>query len=62
VTELLWIFPILLAIALVLGASRGERIGKILRESSLSFVRLTLGTALVCAVLQVLLLLVFRVF
>jgi hypothetical protein len=61
VSELIWIFPILVSVALVLGACRGRDMGKILREASLSFIRLTVGIAIVCAVLQLFLLLVVRV-
>ena len=60
-TELIWIVPILLSVALVLGTCRGRTVRKIVGEASKSFVRLILGIALVCAVLQILLLLVVRV-
>ncbi|MHC4470435.1 MAG: hypothetical protein ACYTDY_06415 [Planctomycetota bacterium] len=61
-SELLWILPILVAVALILGTCRGESLGKILAESSLSLVRLTVGIVIVCVVLQALLLGVLRVF
>lgn len=60
-SELIWIVPILVSVALVLGACRGRNMRKILREASFSFVRLTLGIALVCVILQLFLLLVVRV-
>lgn len=60
--ELLWILPVLAAVALILGTCRGESLGKIMRESSLSLVRLTVGIVIVCVVLQVMLLGVLRVF
>jgi hypothetical protein len=52
VKELLFILPILAAIAVVLGATRGEAIGKIFGEAGKSFGRLVLGIAILCVVLQ----------
>ncbi|MCU0728065.1 MAG: hypothetical protein MUE73_20135 [Planctomycetes bacterium] len=56
--EMLFILPILATIALVLGATRGEVLGKILREAGRSFAKLVVGIAILCVVLQGILLLV----
>ena len=51
-TELLWIFPILASIALILGGCRGETMDRILSESGKSFLRLVVGIFLLCVLLQ----------
>ena len=60
--DLLWAFPILAAIALVLGACRGREIGRILGEAGKSFVKMVIGIAALCAILQLILFVVPRVF
>ena len=60
-SEILWILPALISVALVLGACRGRTLAKIGREAGLSFLRLAAGIAIVCVILQVVLLLVVRV-
>ena len=53
--ELLFLFPILLAIALVLGGTRGETLAAIFGESGKSFARLVLGIAALCVAVQIVL-------
>ena len=57
-SELLWIFPILASIALVLGGCRGVTMARMLKESGLSFARLVVGVTVLCIGVQVLLLIV----
>ncbi len=58
----LWILPILTVIAIVLGTCRAECLPRILRESGLSFMRLTVGITIVCVALQALLFVIPRIF
>ncbi len=55
---MLWIFPILLTIALVLGGCRGQTLKRITKEATRSFVKLVVGMTLLCVAVQLLLLLV----
>ena len=57
-----WILPILTMIAVVLGTCRAETFPLILRESGLSFMRLTVGIAIVCVALEGLLFVIPRIF
>jgi hypothetical protein len=50
--EFIFLAPILVTIALVLGGSRAEKLGGILNEARKSFVRLVVGIFLLCVVLQ----------
>jgi hypothetical protein len=59
-SALIWIFPILLAIAVVLGGTRAETLDRISVEAGKSFLRLTVGMTLLAVVLQVLLYAVTR--
>jgi hypothetical protein len=56
--ELIWLLPISLVVALVLGGCRGETFGVILKESSKSFLRIVIGIAIICVALQLILMLV----
>ena len=60
--DLLWLFPILAAIAVVLGACRGRQLPEIFTEASKSFVKMVLGIAALCVVLQLILFVVPMVF
>ena len=53
--ELVWLVPISLSIAFVLGGCRSETYKGIAREAGKSFLRIILGIALVCLVLQAIL-------
>jgi hypothetical protein len=53
--EVLWILPALALIALVLGSCRGETVGRILRESARSFVKLVVGMVLLAVAVQLVL-------
>jgi len=53
--ELLWILPILLAIALVLGGTRGDTLKRMFCESGKSFAKLVAGIFLLCVAVQVVL-------
>jgi hypothetical protein len=53
--EALWILPILVAIAVVLGGCRAESLGAILRESSKTFGRILGAIVVIVLVLQVVL-------
>lgn len=53
--ELLFLFPILLVIALVLGGCRAVTLDRIVREASRSFVKLVAGILILCVGLQALL-------
>ena len=59
-SALIWMLPILLAIAVVLGGTRAETLDRISVEAGKSFLRLTVGMALLAVVLQVLLYAVTR--
>lgn len=54
-TELVWIFPIVVSISFVLGGCRGVEIGEIARESGKSFLRIVIGIVALCVVLQLVL-------
>ena len=56
--ELLWLLPICLTVALVLGACRAETYGPILREALKSFTKIVVGIFVICVVLQLVLLLI----
>lgn len=56
----LWLLPILASIALVLGACRGETLGRIAKESGRSFAKLVGGMILLGVALEVILLIVPR--
>ena len=60
--EFLWLFPILAAIALVLGATRGETIGRIAKEAGRSFGKLTVGILVLAVALEIVLYAIPRVF
>jgi hypothetical protein len=50
--DLLFLLPILASIALVLGATRSETIGRILAESTRSFLKMLGAIVLLCIALQ----------
>jgi len=56
--ELIWLLPICLTVALTLGACRGETFSRIFGEAAKSFAKIVVGIALICVVLQVILLLI----
>jgi hypothetical protein len=61
VKELVWIFPIIAAISLVLGTCRARNLRPILKESGLSFGRILGAIVLIVIVLQVVLWFIPRV-
>jgi hypothetical protein len=54
-SELLWLIPISVSISLVLGGCRSETFQGIAIESGKTFLRITIGIALVCLALQIVL-------
>ena len=56
--ELLFLLPVCFTVAVVLGACRADTYGPILRESLKSFTKIVVGIAVICVVLQLILLLV----
>ena len=60
--DFLWIFPILASIAIVLGGTRAETLGPIVKEAGRSFVKLSLGILVLCVALEAVLFAVPRIF